>query len=70
MCNKFQTRSRLTANDQMKCAVSHINELFGGSYAFDHPELVGDFMKTCALNYIGEMLALQNPHVLREVGYQ
>jgi hypothetical protein len=45
-----------TTSQYMKAAVTEINELFGGKYAFGHPELVAEFMRTAAIDYQTAML--------------
>lgn len=42
-----------TANIWMEKAVNQIDAMFGDGYAKEHPELVGDFMKTAALDQMG-----------------
>ncbi len=42
------------ADYYMQCAVDRIDKLFGKGYASNHPELVGDFMKTVAIEANGQ----------------
>jgi len=39
----------ITANDYMLQAVRNIDEAFGDGYAKEHPELVGAYMQTVAI---------------------
>lgn len=52
----------LTADDYLLAAVEFIDREFGEGYAKAHPELVGDFMKTQALDSGATVIAraLQN----------
>lgn len=47
-----------TANEYMRAAVADINELFGSKdYARNHPELVGQYMLTCAIDLGAAVIA-------------
>jgi hypothetical protein len=39
----------IAANEYMRQAVRNIDEAFGEGYAKDHPELIGAYMQTVAL---------------------
>lgn len=41
----------MTAHDYMFHALKDIDELFGDGYAAKNPELVGVYMKVCAMDY-------------------
>jgi len=44
-------QASMTAEDYMREAVTSIDNQFGEGYAKEHPELVGAFMKTAALDF-------------------
>ncbi|MCP5173483.1 MAG: hypothetical protein H6996_00075 [Moraxellaceae bacterium] len=48
---ELMRQASMTAHDYMLEAVRRIDEVFGEGYAKTHPELVGDFMKTSAIDF-------------------
>ncbi len=48
-----------TASDYMSEAVERIDKEFGEGYAREHPELVGQFMQTCAIDEGSAVIAQQ-----------
>jgi hypothetical protein len=47
----------MTAHDWMARAITDIDELFGKGYAKAHPELVGHYLMTCAIDFGSGVLA-------------
>jgi hypothetical protein len=52
-------QASMTAHDYMLAAVRDIDEIFGKGYAQAHPELVGAFIQTCAIDYLASRLESQ-----------
>jgi hypothetical protein len=40
-----------TADYYLEQAIHYIDDRFGAGYAYDHPELVAAFMRTCAADF-------------------
>ena len=47
----------MTAHDYMMKAISDIDELLGEGYAKKHPELIGAYMQTAAIDYGSAIIA-------------
>jgi hypothetical protein len=47
----------MTAHDYLLAAVHDIDEIFGQGYARAHPELAGQFILTCAIDFAGAIVA-------------
>jgi hypothetical protein len=47
----------MTAYEYMRAAVRDIDEVFGAGYAKAHPELVGQYMLTCAADFGAAVIA-------------
>lgn len=58
----------MTAHDYMLVAVKDIDRIFGEGYAKQHPELVGAFIQTCALDYLASRLESQLEYLVDNIG--
>lgn len=47
---ELMQQSMMTAHDYMNHARRDIDELFGEGYAAKNPQLIGDYMKTAAID--------------------
>jgi hypothetical protein len=47
----------MTAHDYMMKAISDIDELLGKGYAKQHPELIGAYMQTAAIDFGAAIIA-------------
>jgi hypothetical protein len=53
-------QASMTAHDYFKASITTIDEKFGKGYAKKHPELVGAFMQTAALDFLAMQLVKEN----------
>ena len=49
---EYFEQAHMSAHDWMNRAVAAIDEKFGDGFARAHPELVGAYMQTCALDFM------------------
>lgn len=62
-------QASMTAHDYMLEAVNDIDKIFGKGYAKEHPELVGAFIQTCAIDYLATRLESQLESLSDDIGY-
>jgi hypothetical protein len=55
--NTLLRQAPMTAKTYMECAVIDIDRVFGKGYAAKHPELVGAYMQTAAIDMAGGVIA-------------
>ena len=53
----FMKQAPMTAHTYLSEAVKSIDQTFGEGYAKEHPELVGAFIQTCAIDFLAGWLA-------------
>lgn len=56
-----------TAEVYMNAAIESIDKWFGKGFAAKNPQLVGDFMKTAAMDYGAAILSQQIGQALEEI---
>lgn len=54
---QLMKQAGMTAHDYMLKAVESIDQIMGEGYAKAHPELIGQFMQTAALDFMGGVVA-------------
>jgi len=62
------SQASINALEYMGDSIKYIDRLFGEGYAKQHPELVGAFIQTCALDYLSNRLETQLESLEDNVG--
>ncbi len=66
--NESISQASINALEYMEDSIKYIDRLFGEGYAKQHPELVGAFIQTCALDYLSNRLEIQVGFLQDNVG--
>jgi hypothetical protein len=60
-------QAKMTAHDYMLAAKSDIDDIWGEGYAKQHPELVGAYIQTAAMDFGANIIAQQVRAGLEEI---
>lgn len=66
--NESISQASINALEYMEDSIKYIDRLFGEGYAKQHPELVGAFIQTCAIDYLANRLEIQVGFLQDNVG--
>jgi len=62
-------QAHLAANDYLNNSIKWIDTRLGKGYAKDHPELIGAYMQTCAVDLGAAIMAKEISNAIEEAAY-